>query len=254
MNFFYGINNNLFKSEIQIPLFQNRKFKKTNFKLFKTYPVNNKWIIKQVSNNKISDYFYLLKKNDILSNEIYFLADESILNKFNDKKLENYNSFTDTAPAFRSNFKIYIEKGGGFSSYQADYPFSMVTKKGTILSSVSSIANSNADQNYVLIKNVFEKPINEVFKAYLVNIRTKSIEEQFDIKTNYTNCIEINKKFIKPEIFLITDKYLGIPMYVSKKDNFLSFEHTHPPHEYILSDNRFVKIANLKREINEIIN
>ena len=44
MNFFYGINNYLFKSEVQIPLFQNRNFKKSNLKLFKSYPKNNKWI------------------------------------------------------------------------------------------------------------------------------------------------------------------------------------------------------------------
>jgi len=49
MNFFYGINNNLFKSEIQIPLFQNRNFKKSNLKLFKSYPKNNKWILQEIS-------------------------------------------------------------------------------------------------------------------------------------------------------------------------------------------------------------
>ena len=253
MNFFYGINNDLFKSEVQIPLFQNSNFKKSNIKLFKSYPKNNKWILKEISNKKIiKDYFYILKNEDILSNEIFFLADQTILNEFDDKKLKNFNNFTDTIPAFRANFKIYLNQGG-FSSYQSDYPYSMITKKGTILSSISSIANSDADKNYVFIKNIFEEPIEENFKAYLVNYKTKSIEEQFEIRTNYTNCIEINNKLIKPEIFLTTDKYLGIPMYVSVKNSFLSFEHTHPPHSYILSQNKFVKISNLKREINEII-
>ena len=253
MNFFYGINNNLFKSEVQIPLFQNRNFKKSNLKLFKSYPQNNKWILKKISNKKIiKDYFYILKNEDILSNEIFFLADETIFNEFDDKKLKNFNNFTDTSPAFRANFKIYLNQGG-FSSYQSEYPYSMITKKGTILSSISSLANSDADKNYVLIKNIFEEPIEENFKAYLVNYKTKSIEEQFEIKTNYANCIEISNKLIKPEIFLTTDKYLGIPMFVSVKNNFLSFEHTHPPHEYILSENKFIKVTNLKKEINEII-
>ena len=253
MNFFYGINNDLFKSEVQIPLFQNRNFKKSNLKLFKTYPKNNKWILQEISNKKIvKDYFYILKNEDILSNEIFFLANETILNEFDDMKLKNFNNFTDTSPAFRANFKIYLNEGG-FSSYQSEYPYSMITKKGTILSSISSIANSNADKNYVLIKNIFEEPIEENFKAYLVNYKTKSIEEQFEIKTNYTNCIEISNKLIKPEIFLVTNKYLGIPMYVSVKNRFLSFEHTHPPHEYILSENKFIKVTNLKKEINEII-
>ena len=252
MNFFYGISNDLFKSEIQIPLFQNSNFKKSNLKLFKSYPKNNKWILQEISSKKINDYFYILKNEDILSNEIFFLADETIFNKFDDKKLKNFNNFTDTIPAFRANFKIYLNQGG-FSSYQSEYPYSMITKKGTILSSISSLANSDADKNYVLIKNIFEEPIKENFKAYLVNYKTKSIEEQFEIKTNYTNCIEISNKLIKPEIFLTTDKYLGIPMYVSVKNSFLSFEHTHPPHEYILSENKFIKVTNLKKEINEII-
>ena len=36
------------KSEIQIPTFQNRNFKKTNLKLFKSYPKNKKWVLKEV--------------------------------------------------------------------------------------------------------------------------------------------------------------------------------------------------------------
>ncbi len=254
MNFFYGVSNSLFKSEIQIPLFQNRNFKKSNLKLFKSYPKNNKWILQEVSiKKKINDYFYILKSEDIQSNEIFFLAGETILNEFDDQKLKNFNKFTDPSPACRANFQVYLNQGG-FSSYQSQYPYSMITKKGTILSSISSIANSDADKNYVLIKNIFEEPIEENFKVYLVNYKTKSIEEQFEIKTNYTNCIEINNKLIKPEIFLTTNKYLGIPMYISVKNSFLSFEHTHPPHEYILSENKFVKVSNLKKEINEIIN
>ena len=129
----------------------------------------------------------------------------------------------------------------------------MIKKRGTILSSVSSLANSDAEKNYIIIKNIFEKPIEEIFKAYLVNFKTKKIEESFEIKTNNTNCIEINKKLIKPEIFLTTKEYLGIPIYVSLKNNFLSFEHTHPPHEYILSRDKFIKVSEIKKEINEII-
>ena len=44
----------------------------------------------------------------------------------------------------------------------------------------------------VFIKNSFEEPIEDNFKVYLVNYETKKIEEQFEIKTNNTNCIEIN--------------------------------------------------------------
>ena len=253
MNFFYGINTNFLRSEIQIPTFQNKNLKKTNLKLFKSYPENKRWVLQEVVKNKINDYFYILKNDDISNKEIFFLADESIIDKFNYERLENFNNYTDTSPSFRANLKIYINQGG-FSSYQSEYPYSMITKKGTIISPIASLSNSHADKNYVLIKNIFEEPIEDNFKVYLVNYKSKKIEEQFEIKTNYTNCIEIDKQLIKPEIFLVTDRYIGIPMYVSIKNNFLSFEHTHPPHEYILSENKFLKTANLKKEINEIIN
>jgi len=253
MNYFFGINNNIFKSEIQIPTFKNKSLKPMNVKLFKCYPENKKWILKDISNTKINKYFYALKNENISNKEIYFLADDKIYQKFDGAKLDNFNSFTDTKPEFRSNLKIYINNGG-FSSYQSEYPHSMIKKRGTILSSISSLANSDAEKNYIIIKNIFEKPIVEIFKAYLVNLKTKKIENSFEIKTNYTNCIEINKKLIKPEIFLATKEYLGIPIYVSLRNNYLSFEHTHPPHEYILSKDKFIKVSEIKKEINEIIN
>ena len=252
MNYFFGIKNNIFKSEIQIPIFQNRNFKKQDLNLYRAYPKNNKWILEDISKKKINDHFYFLNHEDISSNEIFFLADETILDKFDGKKLENFNNFTDTSPAFRANFKIYLDQGG-FSSYQSEYPYSMINKKGTILSSISSIANSDADKNYVFIKNIFEEPIEEYFNVYLINYKKKKIEEKFKVKTNYTNCIEISNKHIKPEVFLVTHEYLGIPMYVSVKNKFLSFEHTHPLHDYILSENKFTKVTNLKNEINDII-
>ena len=168
-------------------------------------------------------------------------------------KLENFNKFTETSPAYRANLKIVL-KNGGFSSYQSEYPFSMIEKKGSILSSVCSLANRNADKNYIFIKNIFVEPVIESFDIYLVDIIKKKIEVQYKIKTNYTNYFELKKSLIKPEIFLISKNYLGIPMYVSVKNNHVSFEHTHPPHEYILSNNKFKKISDLKKEINEIVN
>ena len=96
MNFFYGVNNRFLKSEIQIPTFQNRNFRKSNLKLFKVFPKNNEWVLKEVINKKINDFFYVLKNEDISNSEIFFLADDSILSKFNHNKLENFNNFTDT--------------------------------------------------------------------------------------------------------------------------------------------------------------
>jgi hypothetical protein len=254
MNYFFGIKNSEFLSEIQIPTFQNRNPNSVNISLFKAYPENNKWNITELKNNRINDDFFLLKNEEISNKDIFFLAYQNNLYDYDYLKLKNFNNFTDTAPAYRANFKILLNDRYGFSSYQSEYPFEMTIKKGTILSAVSSIANKEAEKNYIFIRNIFQDPITVNFKAYLVNINLKKIEDEFDIKTNFTNSFELKKSLIKPEIFLITKDYLGIPMYVSVDNKHVSFEHTHPPHEYILSKNKFEKISELKKEINEIIN
>ncbi|WP_145596197.1 hypothetical protein [Candidatus Pelagibacter sp. FZCC0015] len=253
MNYFFAFKNNILKSELQIPLFKNRSTRPSKLKLFRCYPKNNKWVLEDLSEKKINDYFYILNNDNISNSDVYFLGQDGLDINFKGEKLIDFNSFTNTQPEFRANLKIYIDEGG-FSSYQSEYPYSMVVKKGTILSSVSSLANSEAEKNFIIIKNIFEKPIEQNFNAYLVNIRTKKIEEIFELKTNNANFIEINSKLIKPEIFLTTKEYLGIPMFVSIKNKFLSFEHTHPPHEYILSNDKYIKIKDLKKEINEISN
>ena len=91
------------------------------------------------------------------------------------------------------------------------------------------------------------------FNAYFVNVKNRTVEEKIEFKTNYTNCFELNKSLIKPEIYLFTKDFLGVPMYVSTHNKHLSFEHTHPPHEYILSNNKFELVKKVKDQINEII-
>lgn len=253
MNFFFGINNQIFKSELQIPIFKNRELNPLNLNLYKCYPKNNKWILEDASKFRVNEYFFILKNQDISEKDLFFLADKSIHDSFDYKKLKNFNNYTDSFPAYRANLKIFEKHNNGFSSYQSEYPYSMVPKKGSIVSAINSLSDPQADKNYILIKNIFAEPIEENFKGYLVDYNKKRIEEEFNLKTNYLNCIEVNNKLIKPDIFFVTKNYLGVPMYVSIKNEFISFEHTHPPHEYVLSDNRYTKISEFKKKINEII-
>ena len=252
MNYFFGLKSNIFKSKIQIPIFKNRSFKSSKLKLFKCYPKNNKWILTEIKKEKKNDFFYILDNEDISNNEIYFLADKKIFNEFDKNYLKNYNTFTDTSPAYRANLEFYFDNEG-FASYQSEYPFSMIEKNGTILSSINAIANIEADENYVLIRNIFKEPIQEMKKGFFVNIINRKIEDEFEFKSNFSNLIKIKKSLIKPEIFLITKKYLGVPVFISTKNKYISCEHTHPPHEYFIGNKKFIKIKELKNEINEII-
>jgi len=256
MNFFFGLKSKDITSELTIPRFRNRSFTNPNYYLYEAKIKNEKWDIQLLKRNELNKDFFLIKHNSLNNNKIYFLAKDKelkILEKNNFLKLENLNNFTKTSPAYRSNLKISL-KNGGFSSYQSEYPFEMITKKGSILSSINSLANKDASTNIIFIKNIYEKPIYEQFKGFLINIKSKKILKEFKLLTNFTNEIILENKFIGPDIFLFTDKFIGIPMYVSIKNKHISFEHTHPPHEYILSKDKFKKISELKNEINEIVN
>ena len=175
MNFFFGINNGEFSSEIQIPTFQNRSPKCKKISLYKAFIDKDIWRVEKLTSNKINDDFFMVKGDEISNHDIYFLANEKDLINFKNNKLIDFNKFTNTAPAFRCNFKIYL-KDGGFSSYQSEYPYSMITKKGSILSSVNSIANKDADKNYIFIRNIFEDPINTKFEASCVTTRNNFFE------------------------------------------------------------------------------
>ena len=75
-----------------------------------------------------------------------------------------------------------------------------------------------------------------------------------ELVTNKSNFIELYKNILSPEIYIFSKNYLGIPIFLTIKNNHLSCEHTHPPHEYILSEDKFFKVSELKNKINEIIN
>ena len=253
MNYFYGINNNILKSEIQIPLFKNKDTKPTKINLFSVQPKNNEWKFTKLDITPVDDNFYIIKNNNIENDLAFFLAYENDPIVFDKNHLNNYNEFTNTSPAFRANLKFFLPNGG-FSSFQSEYPYDMINKNGSILSSISSLINTEADKNFIVLRNIFKNPLHKEFKIYLFNVKERKVEEKYTIFTNYTNLIEIEKKYIKPEIFLVSQKYLCVPVYISQKGKYLSAEHTHPPHEYILSQNRFKKINELKNQINEIIN
>ena len=251
MNFFFGIKNKRFKSEITIPRFKNKGKVDNKYNLYQTEISSNKWIVKKLDACELNEYFFQIKDNLIDNNKIFFLASDEELKKFDKYKIKNISDFTETSPEFRANLKTYIQDGG-FSSYQSEYPFQMIMKKGNILTPTSTISNKNGE-NYLILRNIYHKPTQEIFSAYFVDIKNKKILEKIELKTNFSNFLKIPNLLIKPEIYIITDNFLGVPIFLSEHNGHLSFEHTHPPHEYFLSKNKFEQVSKLKKEIYEII-
>ena len=193
--------------------------------------------------------------SDFSNNQNIFVisSDKEMTNIKNKNEIIDLNNFTNTSPAYRANLKIKID-GGGFSSYQSEYPFHMTTKNGNVLSPLSTLLNIDADKNFLVFKNIYYKAINEKFNIYIINVKSKKILKKYIGICNQTNIFEINKDIIHYENFIFSENFLGIPIYVSIKNNHISMEHTHPPHEYILSKDKFYRVSLLKKKINEIIN
>jgi hypothetical protein len=252
MNLFFGIHNYKIKSNLIIPKFTNTLEKNANNELIEIEISENKWKFSVLKNIKQSEDFYYLDCDKINNNNFFFLASEKDLENFSSDELLVMNNFTNTTPAFRCNLEIFINNGG-FSSYQSEYPFQMTKNNGNIVSSLSSLLNKDADKNYIFFRNIFYKPQIKKFRFFFINIKTRKIIYSGHFLSNSSNFLEIEKSFIKPEIFLCTENILGIPIYINEKNLHLSIEHTHPPHEYILSKNKYKKVKNLKNEISEII-
>ena len=255
MNFFFGIKNADLSSQITIPKFQNTGLYNTDYSVYVAKPQNGKWLIQKSAYTENNNFFFI-NSEDIDNDNFFFLSSEiEIMKKYNNNfsKLLDLNTFTDTLPsAFRSNLRIYLNEGG-FSSYQSEYPYEMTNKSGSILSPTNTLLDPEAEKNLIFFKNIFYLPIQENRFIYFVDIIAKKILEKVEIKNNFLNEIKVNNNLIKKNIFIFSQQCLGIPLYVTMKNKHISFEHTHPPHHYILSDDKFEKIKNLKYEINKII-
>lgn len=256
MNFFFGIKNEFLNSEIKIPKFQNNGFKSHKYFVYSAIPKNNKWQIDKVFCNYDEDFYYIDFSN-FNKSHIFFLATENEIANFRENSINSlisFNNFTKTSPIeFRSNLLISI-KNKGFSSYQSEYSFEMSQKNGSVLSPLSTLLDQNSEKNILFFKNIFFKPTFEESKLYIVDIKDKQIIYQFKIFTNQTNEIEIRKEFIQKNYYIFTEKIIGIPLFVSINNGHISFEHTHPPHLFLLNEDRFKKVAELKNEIRSIIN
>ena len=130
----------------------------------------------------------------------------------------------------------------------------MVRKNGSILSPAGTLLNEEADKNFIFFKNIFFRPQNNESKLYFINLSKKEVIKEVLIRENYLNEIEVEKKFISKDLYIFTEKCLGIPLFVSIKNDHISFEHTHPPHHYILSKDRFKTVTRIKNEIKNIVN
>ena len=253
MVFFFGFYDNKFSNKLTIPYFTN-KGEYQDVKLYRIYISNNKWKISLIS----KEYeFYENENFAYISNidnySIFSLLTIEEAQKFDENELLNIGNFTKANPAFRANLKILFN-GGGYSSYQHEYPFEMTKIKGGIVSNIFSIFDLEAEKNYLLLRNIYFKPINHFFSIFLIDKKSDRILKEFIVETNKSNIIEIDKQYISPEVSLVSNEFLGIPIYLNQyEDGMISIEHTHPPHSYILGQKKYEVVKNYKKKFLKIV-
>lgn len=251
MNLFFGLTNEFFYSNLAIPKFsyQNVFFK--NPLLCKLNIVNNRWNLNLISEVKNDENFYYLGEKDIKNEDIFFLASKEQLKNFDETKIVNLQNFT-SQKNYRSSLTVFNRLSNGFSSYQSEYPFSMTFGKGSIISTISLVTNKNCN-NYLILKNILNKPVVDNFNAFIVNFKSKKVIDTFTLKTNYTNFIKLNEDHIEEDNYVVTEKYLSIPIYISENEGHISIEHTNPTVSNLLDNDRRERSSNLKTKLNEII-
>ena len=253
MVYFFGFTTSSFSNKLTIPKFTN-KGSYRDVRLFRIFISNGKWVISLITNEfnfyEDENFFHI---SNIDNYSILSLLTLEEAKNFDENELLNISKFTKTHPAFRANLKISLN-GGGYSSYQHEYPFQMTKIKGGIVSSIFSILDLKAEKNYIVLRNIFFKPKNDFYSVFLLDKNSDKILKEFKVETNKSNILEIQKEYISPSVSLITNQFLGIPIYLNQyEDGMISIEHTHPPHSYILGPNKNEIIEKYKSNFFKII-
>ena len=124
----------------------------------------------------------------------------------------------------------------------------MIKNKGSVLTPLSALLSKDADENYLLFKNINISPKQEIFNIYIIDIENFEIIKKIACKTNSTNVVKVDFELINENYFFYSNEYLGLPIYVSIKNKHLSLEHTQPPQLYFLNQTKIL-LKDLKSKI-----
>lgn len=254
MNFFFHTYTKNYSSRLAIPKFRNDSRKATSMTLFSARIVKERWAVEEEVCEG-NDNWWIVDANENNKDDIYFIATLAQARLIKEKNTLIYlNSFTNTSPSFRANLQIRT-CSGAFSSYQAEYPFRMFNKIGSVYSDCGMLTDGNAEKVGCFVRNISSNPILSDHKFYLYSNAHRALLSSFELKTNSTNFIDLTpwKSELKSS-FIFVEGMLGGPMYVCEyADGNLSFEHTHPPQDCIRGSNRKELVKKLKDRFYEKI-
>lgn len=258
MNYFFLFENFDFTSKVQIPKFRNDGVICNGLELYALAPSEKTWKLKQVDCEENSSFFYLNSDKQSAGN-LYFVAKHSDLSHLRDHNLaslQHVSDFTSTDPAYRCSFSVSKKCNDNqiSTSYQAEYPFQMTQRKGSVVSAVAMLSNRKGVANYLVFPSFFKEPCQQTFVVYFISKKRRVILGTHTFQTNTVNMVPLDNTLLQDDVYFVSTEYLGVPIYLSiGHDGSLSMEHTHPPHENVPGPDRFLYVKEMKREFLEII-
>ena len=253
MSFFFALNLDSFNNLITIPKFTNEGMKLKKLSLYSAKINRNKWLIRRQNYKEDEDFFYLEVLDQDLD-DIFFLNKSNFCLKEQELLVHELKTFYDFKSnySFRANLRIK-SKEHGFSSYQSEYPVEMTNKEGSILSTISSLINEE-NTNFLVFRQIYYLPIKKPFNIFLVDLKKEEILSKAIFHTNSSNVLNISKIKNLKNCCFYSDGFLGIPIFISYGNkNGISMEHSHPPHLYLQSNNKFKMVTNLKNKVKKIV-
>ena len=192
MNYFFFTFTDEISAEISVPKFRNDGQYAKNMDLYGANVVDNSWCFYPAEVDESSNFWNIVATEEN-RNDIFFIATpEQFELQSKSESLIYLNDFTKTWPDFRCNLSV-ANSQGGFSSYQSEYPFIMVAKKGSLYSSIATLSISDAQKNLIFVRNIYSQPITDKYLAYLYDSCNEEVLNKIELQTNCTNVIEISE-------------------------------------------------------------
>lgn len=215
--------------------------------------VSNEWIVLDQIDSKKSSYTLISSKNyqNTLKGDLILVVPVlrfSDRNSFDvlptpvSKKVE-LTPYADRALlTIRSSCKKSFH-----SSYSSEYPIAMTKKKLSLLTSGITMS-SNSIKKYAFFVNIFNSKNDETGQISFFEKSTRDIVKIIDARENSSNFTDLSDIADPSSIVISSRNFGGIPIFLEIfESGHLSMEHTHPPSEYFISNERFLKSSLLKK-------
>lgn len=145
-------------------------------------------------------------------------------------------------PGWRGN--IILRGDDCTASYVGEYPHNMVTiDRGSLLSFATFQQNSGEVGTQFVLPNMRRDPAIETATVRFLSGRTRKVLKEITCRRNRTSVVPVDDILVDPTdmVVAVSGDITGVPLYLTHTRDWreMSFEHTHPPVEYLVFGDRW---------------